>query len=348
MRKQHRGWTGWIVIWGLWLLALTLPADGAWAARPVLRFAQISDNHYMIDGVDRNQRLLKESPLLLTDALQQLQAVRGLDFILFSGDFVNVPRPQDFQGFFTTLRRHTRRPVYLVLGNHDVGIQPQQRKQDTLDAIKGYTRRGFNQPGKGYYAFSPTPQVLMIVLDGTVDRKVEGKVSANGFLPSEQLAWLETTLKRAAQRKQPPTVFVTLHFPPVEPAPSTSHRIVEPDHTRLMQILEASPLVSAVFTGHYHAARIRTVNGIHYFCAPALVEYPNAFRLFTLYDDGTLTAQWQPTRLKELQQKSMQASPWPQAALGNPDRDHGFSGPLRYFPRRSVSGQPSPAAATAR
>lgn len=294
----------------------------------LLKFAHISDDHFMAQGPDLNHRLLKDSPVLLKDALEQIRQTEGIKFILFSGDFVNTPRPENFEGFFKTLKQNSRVPSYIALGNHDVGVLPKQSKADTLSAIKAHTKTGFNIPGKGYYSFSPDPRLLFIVLDGTTDKQV----SANGFIPDEEVDWLKFLLRDAAQQKPSPSVFVTLHFPPVEPFHSKSHEIVEPDVTRLMNVLEAAPNVSAVFTGHYHSARIMKRNGIHYFSAPALVEYPNAFRIFTLYEDGTLQADWKPTLRKELQQKSFQRSPWPQAAIGNPDRDLSGRVTLRYFP----------------
>ena len=76
-------------------------------------------------------------------------------------------------------------------------------------------------------------------------------------------------MKKQLELAKDKTVFVTLHFPPLEPFSSKSHQIVEPDVTKLMTVLEGAPNVAAVFTGHYHSARIKTQNGIHYFSAPA-------------------------------------------------------------------------------
>ncbi|MBY0403210.1 MAG: metallophosphoesterase, partial [Cyanobacteria bacterium] len=220
-------------------------------------------------------------------------------------------------------------PAYLILGNHDVGVVPKQSKKDTLKHIKRKTRLGFNIPNKGYYSFTPHPSVLFIALDGTTDQKV----TSNGFLPDEQLTWLKNQLESNPSK----LVFISLHFPPVEPSHSRNHQIVEPDLTKFMEILESHPNVTAVFTGHYHAARITQQKGIVYFAAPALVEYPNAFRVFTLYANGKIKAEWVPTRLKEIQKDSFSRSAWPQAALGNPEKDHSFFGSLRFVPNSAAN-----------
>ena len=62
-----------------------------------------------------------------------------------------------------------------------------------------------------YYSFSPKKGYRVIVLDATIDNKI----TATGYLPQEQLKWLDCELVDCQTNGQIPLIF--LHHPLREP-----------------------------------------------------------------------------------------------------------------------------------
>lgn len=295
----------------------------------VVRFAHFSDVHYHAQGQDKTWRLHKDSPVLLESALKAVSKEKNIDFLLFTGDSVDSPRPEHLNGFFQTLKRWNTLPYYMVLGNHDVGVKPGRTRGYTIDAFRRLGgEQVFPVSDRGYYSVMLRPWLRLVVLDGTTDETV----SAHGYAPPVQLKWLKNELEQAEQSGQ--MVVVASHFPVREPFHSKSHHMVEPDAGRLRTRLEKSPNVVAYFSGHYHSARIQKHQGVYYISSAALVEYPNAYRLVSITRDGRLSLIWQPTELKALASKSKSRSPFWKTALGNPATDHSLqSASLRFRPK---------------
>lgn len=322
-----------LLLWSI-MVFLAGQEQRALAEADAVRFVHFSDVHYDAAGKDTSWRLLKDSPVLLETALKDVGQEPGVDFLLFSGDSVNTPKTENFQGFFKVLKQFNQRPVYMVLGNHDVGVKPGRSRQDTIDAFRqlGGTAM-FPSANTGYYSIELKPWLRLLVLDGTTDTQV----SANGFVPEPQLAWVKQELAKAQSKNQ--MVILASHFPLVEPFHSKSHHIIKPDADRLLALINGSPNVVAYFAGHYHSAKLMTRNGIYYVTSPALVEYPNAYRTVTLHKSGRISLEWKPVPTPNLVEKSRSRSPYAKSALGNPVSDHHLvSGQLRYSP--VVSGIP--------
>ena len=72
-----------------------------------------------------------------------------------------------------------------------------------------------------YYAFNPKPGYKVIVLDSIID----DKITANGFVSSEQLTWLDKQLKSAKND----VVLIFLHVPVKEPFSSPNHNLKNSD-----------------------------------------------------------------------------------------------------------------------
>lgn len=322
------------------LLFLLLPAGNPWKSwgesplpsEEIVRLVHFSDVHYESNGADTSWRLLKDSPVLLQAALQEVREMPGINFLLFSGDSVNRPRAENFTGFFQLLRRENHRPFYMALGNHDVGVKPHQTRQETIDAFRRHGGKNcFPSSDSGWYSISLQSWLKLIVLDGTTDEKV----SSNGFIPQKELDWLALELAHAKQSGQ--MVIVASHFPLVEPFQSKSHRILHPDADRLLALLKQHENVVAYFAGHYHSARIAKHDGIYYITSPALVEYPNAFRVVTISNHGRLSLAWHQTKMGELSHKSKERSPFHRTALGNPGHDHTLTdATLRFLPSQQT------------
>jgi len=58
------------------------------------------------------------------------------------------------------------------------------------------------------------------------------------------------------------------------------------NHETVRVLLEQYPNVRMVISGHHHASRVETLNGVTYVADPAIVTYPCAFRVFTVSREG--------------------------------------------------------------
>ena len=176
-----------------------------------LDFVQISDTH-ITNRADTSYKALSSSKDLLKDAINQINNMKGLDFVLFTGDMVDNATEENFENYYTLLKR-LKYPSLNAFGNHDFYGND---KETVLDIVKknnpNYT---FNDT---YYAFSPKTDYRIIILDSTI----KDANTANGELSQEQLDFLDSEL---AQNKDK-IVLIAMHHPSVEPFASSDHTIV--------------------------------------------------------------------------------------------------------------------------
>ena len=93
-----------------------------------------------------------------------------------------------------------------------------------------------------------------------------------------------------------------MHVPVIEPYNSPNHRLLDAD--KMEEILNKYKNPIAVFQGHYHGAKITQRGNILFVSCPALVSYPNAFRMITVTNYRTKVVfdiQNKETRLKDIQ-----------------------------------------------
>ena len=248
----------------------------------LLHFVQLSDTHINYSNAKDTNRLLGSSQQLLQKAVEQVNAIPNLDFVLFSGDFIDFTDKELLQKFIN-ITNEIKYPVYVLLGNHEMYVGP--GNQDSLkkeNLIKVFynpglkqlfqhpfkTRKSFHNK-KTYYSFLPNTKFKIICLDLAIQEH-----TSNGQIPDEELEWL----KHEISQDQDKYIIIASHFPLIEPYPSKSHYVLSPGREKLLQVIESSPNVIGYFSGHYHAARLFKINGKIHNSNPALIEYPNAFR----------------------------------------------------------------------
>lgn len=106
-------------------------------------------------------------------------------------------------------------------------------------------------------------------------------------------------VKKELDRSKNDTVLIFMHVPLVEPFASPNHRLR--NASAVMSLIESYKNPIGVFQGHYHAAKVVQHDNVLYVSSPALVSYPNAFRLVTVnnYKDKTVfDLAWVETREK--------------------------------------------------
>ena len=272
--------------------------------KPLLHFVQISDTHLQKNYARDAERLLGSSEKLLKDAVNQINKIENLDFVLSTGDQVDVPDEALIEKYIE-ITMASKYPWHVLLGNHDVSVNGGLGK-------KGYVKKFANQDAINrvfadnmtYYSFSPSEKFTVICLDGTTEKVV----TALGQIDDKQLEWLKSELKANKNK----FVIIALHFPIIEPYKSSDHYIIEPDRSKLLKIVEDYKNVIGVFSGHYHAARLFTIkNRIHNSC-PAVVQYPNAFREITITQEDpkhlTVNFKWHPVNGEKLRTVSKTSS----------------------------------------
>lgn len=227
-----------------------------------LDFVQISDTH-ISQNSNTPYKALGSSGDLLKDAVEQINDIVGLDFVLFTGDMVDSARYDNFYDFYKILTK-LKYPSLNAFGNHE--FYGGMSKEEVLATVKGYNPNYiFNDT---YYAFSPKTDYRIIVLDSTI----KNQNTSMGEISNEQLAFLDDELAN----NQDKVVVIAMHHPPVQPFISKDHSIVNASEFNEILLKYRNPIV--VLSGHYHAAKIRRIGNIVYVSTPSMVTYPMGFR----------------------------------------------------------------------
>lgn len=264
-----------------------------------LKFADLSDSHLTTTRQDTSFKALSQSKPLLADAIQQINETKGLDFVMHTGDTVDKPNDSDIM-MFISMMNCLRYPWFVAFGNHDLSVGGDITRERYIELLNSHNRNfNFN---KSYYSFKPKKGYKVIVLDAVDNSKITG----NGIFPKEELEWLDEELKSAKNS----TVLIFLHHPLLEPFSSPHHKVLNPDE--FYAVIDKYKMPIAIFTGHYHAAKITQEGNIVHVSTPSLVTYPNAFRIVNVqnYRDKTVfDFYFKNTNLKDVRMKAKLKSP---------------------------------------
>ncbi len=234
-----------------------------------LKFAQLSDVHYYTGENNTTFKMIAESPKLLDDAIEQINSTPNVSFVMFTGDLIDKAFEKELSSFLP----HTQDlnvPWYFAFGNHDTMIGGYLTPKVYMETVNKYNKNFKFE--KSYYSFVPQKGYKAIVLDSII----RDRLTSNGRLGDEQLAWLDNELKNSQKQ----TVLIFMHIPVLEPYNSPNHRLLDAD--KMEEIINKYKNPIAIFQGHYHGAKITQKDNVLYVNCPALVSYPNAFRMITV------------------------------------------------------------------
>jgi len=232
-----------------------------------VHFGLITDVHFA-DRPPRGTRYYNQSKQKLLEALHVFNK-SNLHFIIQLGDYKDEDdRPEKSRTLayldeIETAMRQYNGPVYHVLGNHDMDSIS---KQDFL----AHTQNHGAAKGKNYYSFVFN-RLKFIVLDANYNTDGSDYDSGNfdwtsAQIPESQIQWLKTEL---AGGSDPVIVFVHQLLDWF----SGMHKsLYIRNAEEIVEILEKSNRVLAVFQGHHHSGNYSFRNGIHYFTMKAAVE----------------------------------------------------------------------------
>jgi len=280
-----------------------------WTRSDSIKFVQISDVHLHENSKNVRSRMYAYSQELFADAVKQINNIEDVDFVVFTGDMIGYPN-ESFIEKFIALADTINAPWFWTTGNHDVGGWGLS-KSTFVELIDKNTQLKKKKP---YYSFI-IKDFVFLFMDGAIIKAG----TANGFFPEEQLLWLEKQLKT----NKDSYVIIFQHFPVVEPFRSKSHCVLNAD--QYLEILDKYNNVAGIFSGHYHAAKVKIRNNIAHISSPALVEYPNAFRIINVdrVDEYVfISLEFKPVNLKEVRRESFERSASAKLYVGSEeDRD---------------------------
>lgn len=256
-----------------------------------LRFVQLSDIHFLENGSNTTFKMIGESPRLLDDAVAQINEIKDVDFVMFTGDLIDKPFEKELRAVLPHVQQ-LNYPWYFTFGNHDRCVGGYLTSDVYLKMLREANPDfKFDNP---YYTFIPKKGYRVIVLDDIITTEI----TSQGYIDEKQLKWLKKELDRAKND----TVLIFMHVPIIEPFASPNHRLK--NASQVMGLIESYKNPIGVFQGHYHATRVVQHDNVLYVSTPALVSYPDAFRLITVqnYKDKTVfELNWYETREKTIQ-----------------------------------------------
>lgn len=271
------------MLWGLQACSRT--SFGA------LKFVQLSDVHFLENGANTTFKMTGESPRLLEDAVNQINEISDLDFVMETGDLID----KSFEKELTAVLPYMNKinvPWYFAFGNHDRCVGGYLTTEVYLSMLRNANENfEFKKP---YYSFVPKKGFKAIVLDDIIT----DEITSNGYIDEIQLKWL----KKELDNSKNDVVLIFMHVPIIEPFASPNHKLK--NAYVLKELIESYKNPIGVFQGHYHCAKITQHENVLYVSSPALVSYPNAFRVVTVTnskDKVTFDFEWRETREKTIQ-----------------------------------------------
>lgn len=261
---RFKNWSISILLAGAMLLGLQ-----GFSSTASLKFVQLSDVHYYTGENNTTYKMIAESPKLLDDAIEQINSIPNLSFVMFTGDLIDKPFEKELSSFLP----HTENlnyPWYFSFGNHDTMVGGYLNPSLYMELVNKYNKNYKFE--KTYYSFVPQKGYKVIVLDTII----RDRLTSNGQIGEKQLNWLDNELENSKKD----TVLIFMHVPLLEPYNSPNHRLLDAD--KMEEIINKYKNPIGVFQGHYHGAKITQKGNILYVSCPSLVSFPNAFRLITV------------------------------------------------------------------
>lgn len=242
----------------------------------VARFAVGGDLHFGQGDFERNS-------INLVDWMNRERDQRGLDMFFLNGDIVHDTTDQYFplrERFLSKLQM----PLWAVKGNHDFLTEKQ-----TWNEIWDHPENHAIEKGDFTYVLADTSR---------------GENQDSTQYTAADFEWLKGTLEKHRGQKG---VFIVMHiaqrregvedWPKFGVGHSRPERAAEGE--KVMQLIESTPNVVAVFHGHNHNERGQYLSGgkPYFFCSRLGHTWGNTigYRIVEVYRDGTVkTYQYDP------------------------------------------------------
>jgi 3',5'-cyclic AMP phosphodiesterase CpdA len=241
-----------------------------------IRFAQLSDIHLMANPTCRCWWMTASPENQLQQAINQLNTIPDLDFVVFTGDLVDQADPASLAQFQKIVSQ-LQVPYFISIGNHDFDCFKRKGRLDRYEFLQWCRQQFAFEPaatGLADYSLAPLEGIRLIALDASLGTFPDPQ----GVIRPIQLEWLQDQLQLHARD----AVILLIHQPPVASVFFRKYRVLPEQAAPLCRLLELHGQVIAVLSGHLHVPKVYVRRRIPYLVAPPLVGPVSAFRLFEL------------------------------------------------------------------
>lgn len=232
-------------------------------------FIQISDPQF---GMFEDNKGFDQETELYENAVAQINRLKP-DFVVITGDFVHDP---DDENQISEFKRITGKidsgiPVYMIPGNHDVGLVPTHESLKRYRTNYGADRFSFNHKGSRFIGIN-TSLIKAELL------KLEAK----------QAKWLQKALKKGKNAEQ---IIVFGHYPFFIESFDEPERYsnMKSEYRAKYFSLFKENKVNAIFSGHLHNNAQAEYKGIRLIITSAvgkpLGNAPSGFRIIKVLND---------------------------------------------------------------
>ncbi len=233
-----------------------------------VKFVQVSDSHIMMNANVYSSRNVIGAEDYLEATIADINTIKDLDFVIFSGDNIDRSNPDDLIYFLKVVNK-LKVPYYVVIGNHEVFKSQHFTKKDYMKLVSKYSRSCKHR--KPNYVFKKNGTVF-IVVDGAKEF-IPGPA---GYFRKATLAWLDKKLKHYKHSH----VVICQHFPLEPPYFNRTHATYDVDTYK--NLLAKHKNVVAVISGHYHENGEKEVNGVYHSSCPALLNPPHNYKIIEI------------------------------------------------------------------
>ncbi|MBO7672707.1 metallophosphoesterase [bacterium] len=255
-----------------------------------LKIAHVTDVHFSKELDNTPFKLRKQSGEIFDDVIAQINETPGISFVMITGDLVDRAKASELDGFLEHAK-NIKYPWYFAFGNHDSMLGGSLTTDKYLEKVKKVNPDIKTEDT--YYSFSPKKGFKVIVIDAVI----RDRLTAHGYLPQEQIKWLDKELSSAQNQ----TVIICTHIPILQPIADEHH--VMDNGQEVLNVISKYKNPIIVLQGHYHVSKIKQMNNIIFISTPSLVSYPNAFREIIIknnHDKTTLDIKTKNIRLEKL------------------------------------------------
>ncbi len=276
-----------------------------------MAFAVASDLHYVDPRTEafdvytpdselfwyanRRAAMEDESSFIIDEFLNQCAENDAVEFVLIPGDIVNDGKAIQEQHHavsekFRAFEAATGKPVYVINGNHDAGIN--EDCATTFDQFKdiywefGYDEALTVRESDCSYVADLNDEYRLIALDSCHET-----ASTEDGMTTEKVEWVVEQAKKAKEDGKYPILMMHHNLLDHLPAQRILSRnfIVRFHYTTATLFANAG--IKLVFTGHEHCSDVATYttptgNTIYDFATTALSMYPLQYRVVTCTDDA--------------------------------------------------------------
>ena len=293
-------WIGLFIAVGLLTMALVV---GSWACAPpgeIITFAVLTDPHIALPAPgytletcpyidsDRGRNLCRESVELFSAAVEMVNAIPDLDFVVIVGDLTKNSERYNHDKLLELLPQFEA-PVYVMVGNHDrvhppglVEILDPDAEIVDADELPTLYEAYWGPGGKTHYSLGPAPGIQLIALDSTRYQDHGGEIDET------QLAWLREELEAANRRGRLPIVMlhhcVAVHVPGIVEGQPLYPLLPDTmiDNAEEVKSVLKEFGVPFVLSGHLHVQDIAEEDGIYYIATGSIITYLHPIRILKL------------------------------------------------------------------